>query len=163
MSQSLTGLPRWNWWWRKSESESSSVVSDSFRPNGLYSPWKSLGQNTGVGSLSLQEIFPTQGSDPGVPHCRWILYQLSHKGSPSANAGDVRDMGSIHESGRYPGGGHGEPLQYSCLENPMDRGAWWATIHSVKQNLEEGRAAYFSILAWRIPWIEEPGGLQSIG
>ena len=48
-----------------------------------YSPWNSLGQNTGVGSLSLlQGIFPTQGSSPGLPHCRQILYQLSHKGSP---------------------------------------------------------------------------------
>ena len=65
------------------ESESHSVVSDSLRPHGLYSPWKSPGQNTGVGSLSLlQGIFPTQGSNPGLPHCRWILYQLSHKGSP---------------------------------------------------------------------------------
>ena len=45
-------------------------------PHGLYSPWNSLGQNTGVGSLSLlQGIFPTQGSNPGIPHCRWILYQ----------------------------------------------------------------------------------------
>ena len=46
-------------------------------------PWNSLGQNTGVGSLSLlQGIFPTQGLNPGLPHCGWILYQLSHKGSP---------------------------------------------------------------------------------
>ena len=51
--------------------------------HGLYSPWNSPGQNTGAGSLSLlQEIFPTQGSNPGLPHCRWIFYQLSHKGSP---------------------------------------------------------------------------------
>ena len=67
----------------KSDSESHSVVSDSLRPHGLYSPWNSLGQNTGVGSFSLlQGIFPIQGSSPGVPHCRQILYQLSHKGSP---------------------------------------------------------------------------------
>ena len=66
----------------KYESESCSVVSDSLRLHGLYSPWNSPGQNTGVGSLSLlQGIFPTQGSYPGLPHCRWILYQLSHKGS----------------------------------------------------------------------------------
>ena len=52
-------------------------------PHGLYSPWHSPGQNTGVGSLSLlQGIFPTQGSNPGLLHCRQILYQLSHKGSP---------------------------------------------------------------------------------
>ena len=64
-------------------SESHSVVSDSLQPHGLYSPWNSPGQNTGVGSLSLlQGNFPTQGLNPGLPHCRWILYLLSHKGSP---------------------------------------------------------------------------------
>ena len=67
---------------RESESESHSVVSSSLQPHGLYSPWNSPGQNTGVSSLSLlQRIFPTQGSNPGLPHCRQILYQLSHKGS----------------------------------------------------------------------------------
>ena len=67
----------------KSESESHSVVSDSLWPHRLYSPWNSPGQNTGVGSLSLlQGIFPAQGSNPGLPHCRWLLYQLSHRGSP---------------------------------------------------------------------------------
>ena len=56
---------------------------DSFWPHGLYSPWNSSGHNTGVGSLSLlQGIFPTQGLNPGLPHCRQILYQLSHKGCP---------------------------------------------------------------------------------
>ena len=58
-------------------------IIDSLWPHGLYSPWNSPGQNTGVGSLSLlQGIFPTQGSNPGLPHCRWLLYQLSHKRSP---------------------------------------------------------------------------------
>ena len=64
-------------------SESHSVVSDSLWPHGLYSPWNSPDQNSGVGSLSLlQGIFPTQGSNPGLLHYRRILYQLSHKGSP---------------------------------------------------------------------------------
>ena len=64
-------------------SESCSVMSDSCDPHGLYSPWNSPGQNTTVGSLSLlQRIFPIQGSNPGLPHFRRILYQLSHKGSP---------------------------------------------------------------------------------
>ena len=63
-------------------SESRSVMSDSLQPHGLYHQWNSLGQNTGVGSLSLlQGIFPTQESNPGLLHCRRILYQLSHKGS----------------------------------------------------------------------------------
>ena len=75
----------------KSESESHSVVSDSLRPHGLYSPWNSPGQNTRVGSLSLlQGVFPTQGLNQeslflthdwnrGLPHCRQILYQLSYQ------------------------------------------------------------------------------------
>ena len=48
-----------------------------------------------------------------------------------ANVGDVRDIASIPGLGRSPGGGHGKPLQYSCLENPMDRGVWRATVHGV--------------------------------
>ena len=51
-----------------------------------------------------------------------------------ANAGDVRDAGSIPGSGRSPGGGHGNPLQYTYLENPMDRGAWQAAVHRVTQS-----------------------------
>ena len=51
--------------------------------------------------------------------------------NPPANAGDVRDTGSIPGSGRSPAGEHGHPLQYSCPENPMDRGAWRATVHAV--------------------------------
>ena len=50
----------------------------------------------------------------------------------SASAGDRRDTGSIPGSGGSPGGGHGKLLQYSCLENPMDRGAWWATVHRLQ-------------------------------
>ena len=61
-------------------------MSDSLRPHGLHSPWDSPGQNTGVGSLSLlQGIFPTQILNLGLPHCRQILYQLSHKGSQSTH------------------------------------------------------------------------------
>ena len=67
-----------------SENESCSVVSDSLQPHGLYNPWNSPGQNTGVGSRSLlQGIFSTQESNPGILYCRWILYQLSHQGSPT--------------------------------------------------------------------------------
>ena len=50
------------------------------------------------------------------------------------NAGDVRDVGSIAGSGRSPGGGHSNPLQYSCLENPMDKGACQATVHGVAKS-----------------------------
>ena len=70
-----------NWYYL--ESESRSAVSNCLQPYGLHSPWNPPGQNTGVGSLSLlQEIFPTQGWNPGLPHYRWIFYQLSHKGNP---------------------------------------------------------------------------------
>ena len=51
-----------------------------------------------------------------------------------ASAGGVRDKSSIPGLGRSPGGGHGNPLQYSCLGNPMDRGAWWSTVHWVAKN-----------------------------
>ena len=130
MLPSPASLPR-----AESESESHSVVSDSLQPHGRYGPWNSPGQNTGVGSLSLfQWIFPTQGLNPGLLHCRRILYQLSHKGSPfqgllwikiqgalvvkhpSASAGDTRDVGSIPGSGRSPGGGNGNPLQFLAWE-----------------------------------------------
>ena len=59
---------------KEHENESQSFVSDSLQPHGLYSPWNSPGQNTGVGNCSLlQGIFPTQGSNTGLPHCRQIL------------------------------------------------------------------------------------------
>ena len=54
--------------------------------------------------------------------------------NPSASTGDIRDVGSIPESGRSPGGGHGNPLQFSCLESPTDREAWQATVHRVTEN-----------------------------
>ena len=54
--------------------------------------------------------------------------------NPPASAGDIRDVGLIPESGRSPGGRHGNPLHYPCLENPMDRGAWQATVHRVTKS-----------------------------
>ena len=54
--------------------------------------------------------------------------------NPPSNAGDIGDLGSIPGSGRSPGGGYGNPLQYSCLENFTDRGAWWATVHRVAKS-----------------------------
>ena len=134
-----------------------------FVSQGLYSPCNCPGQNTGVDSLFLlQGIFPTQGLNLGLPHCRWILYQLSHQGSqvfgffpcavfttvsakcsphglpsgsvvknPPANAGDAGDADWIPGLGRSLGEGNGNPLQYSCLGNLMDREAWQATGHGV--------------------------------
>ena len=54
--------------------------------------------------------------------------------NPPANAGDIRNLGSIPGTGRSPGGGHGNPLRYSCLEDPMGRGVWWATAHRVAKS-----------------------------
>ena len=69
---------KWKW-----KSLTCVWVSDTLWSHGLYSSWNSLGQNTGVGSLSLlQGIFPTQGWNPGLPLCRQIFYQLSNQGSP---------------------------------------------------------------------------------
>ena len=118
-----------------------SIVSDSLSPHELSCPWNSPGQNTGVGSLSfLQRIFPTQGLNPGLPHCRRILYQLSQKGSPNTGVGSLSLLQQIFPTQEsnwgllhcrqilYQLNYQGSPLQYSCLENSMDRGAWLATV-----------------------------------
>ena len=96
------------------------------------------------------------------------------KNSPA----DVGDVDLISGLGASPGGGNGNPLQYSCLEIPTDRGAWWGTVHGVaksrtrlgdsmrwgqKDPLEKEMTTHSNILAWEIPWTEEPGGLQSMG
>ena len=93
--------------------ESRSVVSHSLQPHRLHSPWNSPGWNTWVGSLSLlQQIFLTQGSNPGLLHCRWILYQLSYNGNPrilewiaipfSRRSSQLRDWTQVsHIAGRF--------------------------------------------------------------
>ena len=54
--------------------------------------------------------------------------------NPPANSGDARDVSLVPGSGRSPGEGNDNPLQYSCLENPVDRGVWWATVHGVTKS-----------------------------
>ena len=67
--------------WRREKPSTPVFLPREF--HGLYSLWNSLGQHTGMGTLSLlQGIFPTEGWNPGLPHCRWILYQVSQEGSP---------------------------------------------------------------------------------
>ena len=75
-------------------------------------------------------------SDYGVIYLKnlWASQVVLLAKNPSANAGDLRDVGLIPGTGRSPGGGHGNPLQYFCLENPMDIGAWWATGHRVAKS-----------------------------
>ena len=91
---------------------------------------------------------------------------------------DITERLHFHFSLSCIGEGKGNPLQYSCLENPRDRGAWWATVHGVTQSqtqliyftitfhfhaLEKEMATHSSVLAWRIPGTGEPGGLPSMG
>ena len=87
--------------------------------------------STSVGRIALSSL---QAHSRCLVNSRWGASQvaLMVKNRP-ANAGDIRDMGSIPGSGRYPGGGHGNLLQYSCLEKSTDRGAWWATVHGVTE------------------------------
>ena len=148
--------------------------------------------------------FLTHGSNPGLPYCRQTLCGLSHQGSPqilhfspyikmievdfwaSQAALVVKNLPvKRHELGTWVGKipwrrgeGNGTPVQYSCLENPMDGRAWWAAVHGVTKcrtqlsdftftfhcyALEKEMATHSSVLAWRIPEMGEPDGLPSMG
>ena len=101
----------------------------------------------------------------GVAQSRTRLKRLSSSSSRSSSRVDL------------PGEGNGNPLQYSCLESPMDGGAWWAAVHGVVKSQTRLRDFLFtfhfhalkeiethsSVLAWRIPWTGEPGGLPFLG
>ena len=86
----------------------------------------------GGGGLG-QEVFPVSCLPKHQSFTQASQVALVVKNLPD-NAGDIGDSGSIPGSGRSPGGWHGNPFQYSCLENPMDRGAWQATVHRVAKN-----------------------------
>ena len=112
-----------------------------------------------------------------------LLFNMLSRTSPcgsdgKASAYNAEDPGLIPGSGRSSGEGNGNPLQYSCLENPMDEGAWWAAVHGVAKSrtrlsdftltfhfpaLEKDMATHSSVLAWRIPGTGEPRGLPSMG
>ena len=78
-------------------------MSNSLQPHGLYSPSTPPGQNTGMGSCSLlQGIFPTQGSNPGFPHCRQILYQMSHQGREALRYSSVQVSRSVVSNSVIP-------------------------------------------------------------
>ena len=114
-------------------------------------------------------------------YCHFRASQAQHFPGGSGGKASVYnagDPGSIPGSGRSPGEGNGNPLQYSCLENPMDRAAWSATVHGVAKSrtrlsdfpftfhfhaLEKEMATHSSVLAWRIPGTGEPGGLLFMG
>ena len=97
---------------------------------------------------------------------------------PSKLEGEAGQRGNWGPPALRSGEGNGTPLQYSCLENPMDGGAWWATVHGVAKSrtrlsdftftfpfdaLEKEMATHSSVLAWRIPGTGEPGGMPSLG
>ena len=84
----------------------------------------SLGKNTGVG-YHTQYVLNLKVLSTGASQVAQVVKNLP------AHAGAAGETGLIPGSGRSPGGGNGNSLQYSCLENPMDRGAWWATVHGV--------------------------------
>ena len=77
-----------------------------------------------------------------------ISYLCQKLKNPTAIAGKVRDVGSISRSGGPRGGGHGNPLQYFCLENPMDGGAWWATVHGIAKSQTQLSADWFFIISF---------------
>ena len=137
----------------------------------------------------LQGIFLTQGSNSCLLcllHWQMDSLPLHHLGSPKATTGQHLSL-SKHIHPHTPsalllytvnGNSNGTPLQYSCLENPMDGGAWWAVVHGVTKSrtrlsdftftfhfhvLEKEMATHSSVLAWRIPGRGEPGGLPSMG
>ena len=122
----------------------------------------------------------------------WVFCCLSVQFSRSAMSDSLQPHELQHTRppcpspipGVYPnscplcGEGNGTPLQYSCLENPMDRGAWWVAVHGVAESqtrlsnftftfhfhaLEKEMATHSSVLAWRIPGMGELGGLPSLG
>ena len=153
----------------------------------LYSPWNPPGQNTGVGSLSLlQEIFPTQGLNPGLLHCRQIFYQLSHKGSPrilewvaySFSRGSSQSRNQTKVSciaGRFftnwaiteaPDKREGvyvyASLVAQTVKNLPAMQKTWVQSLGWEDPLEEEMATHSNIPPWRIPWTEEPGEVQSI-
>ena len=94
------------------------------------SPWW-LPTSGGSVAATTAKSSPSYNLTRSLPRASQVVPVVKN---PPASAGDIRDVGSFPESGRSPGGGHGNPLQYSCLENPMDRRAWWATVHRVAQS-----------------------------
>ena len=152
-------------------SESCSVMSNSLRPHGLYSPWNFPGQNTGVGSLSLlQETFPTQGLNQGLPNCRRILYQPTHQRSPRIlewvtypfSRGSSRARNWTGSPALQADSLPTSRVAQSVKHLPAMRETWVQFLGQ-EDPLEKEMATHSSILAWRIPWTEEPGRLQFMG
>ena len=168
---------------------SDSVQPQRWQPTRLPRPWDSPGKNTGMGCHFLLQCIKVKSesevaqscptpSDPmdcslpgssvhGICQARvleWVVIAFSELNKQGDNIQSEKAVAP--------------PLQYSCLENPMDRGAWWAAVHGVAKTrtglsdfpfpfhfhaLEKAMATHSSVLAWRIPGTGEPGGLPSLG
>ena len=130
----------------------------------------------GVFKCEDNQVYPKFQMPP--PHCTNTLIRNSHILSKQLPKGLLRTNVLFCYTVCSPGAGNGNPLQYSCLENPMDGEAWWAVVHGVAKSrtrlsdfiftfhfhtLEKEMAPHSSVLAWRIPGTEEPSGLPSLG
>ena len=177
--------------WRRERLPTSVFWPGEFQ--GLYSPWglKELDTTEWLAlSLDFEMLRDILGLFTAICHLisilRFVLINFKENQylklhmdmvikSPPANAWNTD---SVPELGSSPKVGNGTLLQYSCLENPMDGGAWWAAVHGVVKSrtwlsdftftfhfhaLEKETATYSSVLAWRIPGTGEPGGLPSMG
>ena len=106
-------------------------------------------------SLPNLALVPRAKQKPRLLNCSWVIPGGTLVKNPPASAGDVRDAGSIPGSGRSPGEGNGNPLQYLCLENPTDRRAWWATVYGVTKSLvttESARTTRRTRPTFHEPW-----------
>ena len=152
---------------------SDSVWPHRWQPTRLRHPWDSPGKSTGMGCHFLLQCMKVKSEREVAQSCLTLSDPMD-----CSPPGDTRDLGSMHCSGRSSGGGNGNLLQCSCLENLMDGGAWWATVHGVAKSwtrqsgftftfpfhaLDKEMATHSSVLAWRIPGMGEPGGLPSLG
>ena len=153
---------------------SDSVQPHTWQPTRLPRPWDSPGKNTGVGCHCLLWELPY---DPAIP-LLGIHTKETRIERGTCTPMFIAALFIIARTWKQPGEGNGTLLQYSCLEKPMDGGAWWAAVHEVAKSWtrlsdftftfhfhasEKEMATHSSLLAWRIPGMVEPDGLPSMG
>ena len=160
---------------------SDSVRPQRQQPTRLPSPWDSPGKNTGVGCHFLLQCMNVKSESEVAQSCLTLSNPMdgsSVHGTFSPFFEAFSSISILNIVVCIHGEGNGTPLQYSCLENPVDGGAWWAAVHGIGKSqtrlsdftftfhfhaLEKEMATHSSVLAWRIPGTGEPGGLLSVG